>query len=163
MDAKGNTVDFLLTAKQDASAAKRFFRKTLQATHTQSPRVINVDKNADEPKAIDKMKAFVELSKTVELRQNKYFNNRLEQDYRFIKRLTKLRIGFYLFNTARRTLSGFEALNILRTRTSRGSGKRRRFGSHSIRISNFWSSSLNVSSLRGALVLMIFFATQPIE
>jgi len=49
--------------------------------------------NADEPKAIDEMKASVELSKTVELLQNKYFN-RVEQDYRFIKRLIKLRMSF---------------------------------------------------------------------
>lgn len=57
------------------SSAKRFFRKALQATHTQEPRVINVDKNADLPKAIDQMKAKEELSKCVELRQNKYLNN----------------------------------------------------------------------------------------
>jgi len=37
--------------------------------------VINVDKNAAYPKAIDEMKASVELSKSVELRQNKYLNN----------------------------------------------------------------------------------------
>jgi len=42
---------------------------------TQEPRVINVDKNAAYPKAIDEMKASVELSKSVELRQNKYLNN----------------------------------------------------------------------------------------
>ena len=38
------------------TAAKRFFRKTLQAAHTQEPRVINVDKNAAYSKAIDEMK-----------------------------------------------------------------------------------------------------------
>ncbi len=38
-------MDFLLSAKRKASAAERFFRKTLKATHTQMPRVINVDKN----------------------------------------------------------------------------------------------------------------------
>lgn len=49
----------------------------MQATHTQEPRVINVDKNAAYPKAIDEMKAEEELSKSVELRQNKYLNNRV--------------------------------------------------------------------------------------
>ena len=96
------------------SSAKRFFRKTLQAAHTQEPRVINVDKNAAYPKAIDQMKADKELSPSVELRQNKYLNNRIEQDHRFIKRLTKPGMGFHSFNTARRTLRGFEVMNMLR-------------------------------------------------
>ena len=46
VDSDGNTLDFLLTAERDAQAAKRFFRKALQAFHTQEPRVINLDKNA---------------------------------------------------------------------------------------------------------------------
>lgn len=76
VDSQGNTLDFLLTAKRDALAAKRFFRKTLQATHTQEPRVINVEKNAAYPKAIDDLKTKKELSQKVELRQCKYLNNR---------------------------------------------------------------------------------------
>jgi len=47
--------------------------------------VINLDKNAAYSKAIDELKAKKELSKQVELRQNKYLNNRIEQDHRFIK------------------------------------------------------------------------------
>jgi transposase-like protein len=114
VDSDGNTLDFLLTAKRDAAAAKRFFRKAMLAAHTQKPRVVNVDKNAAYPKAIDEMKAEEELAKSVELRQNKYLNNRVEQDHRFIKRLTKPGMGFHSFNTARRTLRGFEVMNMLR-------------------------------------------------
>ncbi len=76
--------------------------------------MINVDKNAAYPKAIDQMKAKEELSERVELRQNKYLNNRIEQDHRFIKRLTKPGMGFHSFNTARRTIRGYEAMNMLR-------------------------------------------------
>lgn len=50
----------------------------------------------------------------MELRQNKYLNSLVEQDYRGIKRLTKLGMEFHAFNTARRTLRGFETLNMLR-------------------------------------------------
>lgn len=114
VDSKGNTLDFLLTARRDAAAAKRFFRKTMLASHTQEPRVINVDKNAAYPKAINEMKAKEELAEKVELRQNKYLNNRVEQDHRFIKQLTEAGMGFQSFNTARRTLRGFEAMNMLR-------------------------------------------------
>lgn len=72
------------------SSAKRFFRKALSAVHTQSPRVINVDKNVAYPKAVDELKEKEELSFQVELRQNKYLNNIVEQDHRFVKRLVKL-------------------------------------------------------------------------
>ncbi len=75
VDSAGNTLDFLLTAKRDAAAAKRFFRRTLKAVHTQIPRVITVDKNAAYPKAIDELKADKELSQKVKLRQKKYLNN----------------------------------------------------------------------------------------
>ena len=38
VDSEGNTLDFLLTAKRDAKAAKRFFRKAMKAVHTQGIR-----------------------------------------------------------------------------------------------------------------------------
>ena len=114
VDSEGNTLDFLLTAKRDATAAARFFRKTLGATHTQTPRVINVDKNAAYPKATDTLTADETLPHTVELRQNKYLNNRIEQDHRFIKRLVNPGMGFGSFNTQGRTLRGYEAMSMLR-------------------------------------------------
>ncbi len=114
VDSQGKTIDFLLSAHRDAIAAKRFFHKALKAVHNQEPRVINVDKNAAYPKAMDELKKKKELSKGVELRQNKYLNNRIEQDHRFIKRLVKPGMGFGSFNTARRTIKGYEIMNMLR-------------------------------------------------
>ena len=114
---------FLLRAKRDATAAERFLRKTLNASHTQSPRVINVDKNAAYPAAADRLKADEQLPETTELRQVKYLNNRVEQEHRFIKRLTKPGMGFGSFNTARRTLRGFEAMNMIRKGQVQGVGK----------------------------------------
>ena len=75
VDSTGQTIDFLLTVKRDAQAAKRFFRKAMNAVHTQEPRVINVDKNQRLPKAVEELKEKKELSEQVELRQNKYLNN----------------------------------------------------------------------------------------
>lgn len=114
VDSAGNTLDFLLTAKRDAQAAKRFFRKTLKAVHTCSPRVITVDQNAAYPKAIDELKQKEELPKQVKLRQKKYLNNIVEQDHRSIKRLVKPGMGFGSFNTARRTIKGYEIMNMVR-------------------------------------------------
>lgn len=105
---------FCLQRSRDAQAAKRFLCKALNSVHTQEPRVINVDKNAAYPKAFNELKQKEELSEQVELRQNKYLNNRVEQDHRFIKRLVKLGMGFGSFNTARRTIKGYETMNMLR-------------------------------------------------
>ncbi len=101
------------------SSAERFLRKTLGASHTHFPRVINVDKHAAYPPAVDDLKADEQLPETTQLRQVKYLNNRVEQEHRFIKRLTKPGMGFGSFNTARRTITGLEAMNMLRTRTGR--------------------------------------------
>lgn len=57
VNSEGNTLEFMLSAKSNARAAERFFRKALKAAHNQSLRVINVDKNAAYPKAIDELKA----------------------------------------------------------------------------------------------------------
>jgi len=114
VDSVVNTLDFLLTATQPAQAAQRFFRKTLKAVHTRTPRVITVDKNAAYPKAIDKLKADEELPKEVKLMQKKYLNNIVEQDHRGIKRLVKPGMGFGSFNTARRTIKGYETMHMLK-------------------------------------------------
>jgi IS6 family transposase len=48
------------------------------------------------------------------LRQTKYLNNIVEQDHRFIKRLTNPMLGFKSFRTAEQTLKGIEAVHMLR-------------------------------------------------
>lgn len=73
-----------------------------------------MDKNAAYPPAIDELKADQSLPKTTEVRPVKYLNNIVEQDHRFIKRLVNPGMGFNSFNTARRTLRGYEAMNMIR-------------------------------------------------
>jgi len=142
VDSQGNTLDFLLTAKRDAEAAKRFFRKTLQATHTQEPRVINVDKNAACPKAIDEMRASVELSESVELRQNKYLNNLALAGPSVYQAIDSSRHGIPLFQYSTTNLKRIRGDEHVKERTGGRSRKRRCFGSHRIRVSNLRSGSL---------------------
>jgi transposase, IS6 family len=116
VDSTGQTIDFMLSAKRDMKAAKRFFRKMLKAPKHQSPRVINVDRNKAYPPAVEELKEEGILSSASQLRQCKYLNNIIEQDHRFIKRRVNPGLGFFSFKTARRTISGFEAMNIIRKR-----------------------------------------------
>jgi transposase-like protein len=86
----------------------------LKAEHTQAPRVITVDKNAAYPIGVEILKSDKTLAAQTQLRQSKYLNNVIEQDHRNIQPITKLMMGFKSFNTARRTLSGIEAMNMIR-------------------------------------------------
>jgi transposase-like protein len=95
VDSQGNTLDFLLSAKRDATAAQRFLRKTLNAPHTQMPRVINVDKNAAYPPALARLTADEQLPQTTKLRQVKYLNNVSSTNLKLPKR--KLRLNFKIY------------------------------------------------------------------
>ena len=119
VDSCGQTIDFLLSAKRDAGAAKRFFRKALAQPHTVNPRTVTVDKNPAYPKAIVELKEDGELWRHSRLRQSKYLNNIVEQDHRRIKRLVRPGLGFGSFRTARRTLAGVEAMAMIRKRQVR--------------------------------------------
>ena len=120
VDSEGNTLDFMLSAKRDKKAAKRFFRKVLKGKHNQNPRVINVDKNAAYPPAIGELKSGEKLPDKTKLRRIKYLNNLVEQDHRFIKKITNPGLGFYSFNTARQTIRGIEAMHMIRKGQIRG-------------------------------------------
>jgi transposase, IS6 family len=81
-----NGRDFVLRAKRDAKAASRFFKKVLKAKHTQTPRVINVDKNPALSCSLEQLKKEGLLPKKMLIRPVKYLNNIIEQDHRFIKK-----------------------------------------------------------------------------
>jgi IS6 family transposase len=123
VDSAGHTLEFQFSASRDAQAAQRFFVKTLDASHTITPRVINVDKNAAYPKAFRELKASEAVSAACELRQNKYLNNLIEQDHRFIKRLIRPGMGFFSFLTAWRTLQGYEVIHMMRKGQMQGVNK----------------------------------------
>jgi transposase-like protein len=114
VDARGQTVDFLLSPKRDAAAARRFFRKALKQSYTVNPRTITVDKNAAYPVAAKAMKQSGELWRFAKLRQVKFLNNIVEQDHRRIKRLVRPGLGFKSFITASRTIAGYEAMAMIR-------------------------------------------------
>jgi len=114
VDSTGQTIDFMLSAKRDARAAKRFFRKMLKTPSHSSPRVINVDKNPAYPPAVEQLKEEGTLPNHTQLRQCKYLNNLIEQDHRFTKRRVNAGLGFFSFKTAWRTIRGYEIINIIR-------------------------------------------------
>lgn len=114
VDSTGQTIDFLLTARRDAAAAKRFFRRALANPGNRMPRVINVDKNRAYPVAVEDLKEQGTIRRRCKLRQCKYLNNIIEQDHRTVKRRTWLAKGYGSVPTAWRTLRGIEAMDMIR-------------------------------------------------
>jgi transposase-like protein len=114
VDKQGNTIEFMLSAKRDVSAAKRFFKKMMRADHRRLPFSISVDKNTAYPGAFTSSQDEKILPKDCKLRRVKYLNNVIEQDHRFIKKKVRASQCFKSFHTAERTLEGIETMNMMR-------------------------------------------------
>jgi len=63
VDKEGKTIDFLLTAKRDKAAAKRFFDKAIVANGT--PEKVTMDKSGANKAAIDEINADMEIAMVV--------------------------------------------------------------------------------------------------
>lgn len=111
VDAFGDTVDFLLREKRDTQAAMAFFRKAFKSnTH---PHKITLDKSASNKRALNILNKERSPNGQYEIHQAKYLNNRIEQDHRFIKKRTRLTLGFKSFHSAQETLSVIENIRII--------------------------------------------------
>ncbi len=114
VDKEGNTIEFMLSAKRDVSAALRFFKKMMRADHRRLPFSISVDKNAAYPEAFTTSQDEKILPLDCTLRRVKYLNNIIEQDHRFVKKKVRASQCFKSFHTAERTLEGIETINMIR-------------------------------------------------
>ena len=110
VDRTGQTVDFLLTARRDEAAARRFFERAINLHDV--PEKITIDKSGANTAAVRGLMADSGLA--IELRQSKYLNNIVEQDHRAIKRRVRPMMGFKSFWAARRILEGVETMHMIR-------------------------------------------------
>src|SRR5438309_291836 len=106
VDKQGRTVDFLLSAKRAAAAAKPFLQQAMQGNGT--PRGITLDAYAASDRAVRELKAAGAIPKRVRVRSCKYLNNGIEQDHRRVKQRIGPRLGFKRFDSAAVTISGIE-------------------------------------------------------
>lgn len=119
VDKDGQTVDFMLSEKRDEPAARAFFEKAIGLSGI--PDKVTMDKSGANKAAIDTINLQLTLLfmmggvfLQINVRQIKYLNNIVEQDYRFVKKITKLMKGFKAFHSAEATLSGIELHHMLR-------------------------------------------------
>jgi len=110
VDSEGQTIDFLLTAHRDKKAARRFFKKAVRQHGL--PDKVTIDKSGANTAAIEALKE--ETGHAIEIRQNKYLNNLVEQDHRSVKRIVRPMLSFKTFHSARITLQGIELLHMIK-------------------------------------------------
>lgn len=115
VDKFGNTIDFMLSEKRDEAAATAFFKKAIDNNGV--PEKVVIDKSGANNAGIENINYLFFLAFSwcfIEILQVKYLNNIVEQDHRFIKKITKPMLGFKTFHSASATLSGIEVAHMIR-------------------------------------------------
>lgn len=115
VDRDGQTLDFMLSERRDEAAATKFFGRTIERNGW--PDKVVIDKSGANQAGLDNMNIALVLIGwcwLVEVLQVKYLNNVIEQDHRFIKKITRPMMGFKSIDAARATLDGIEAAHMIR-------------------------------------------------
>ena len=112
VDKYGDTIDFILRAKRDKRAAKAFFKKAIKSSG--QPIKVNIDKSGSNTSALNSINKPLSKEDQIEIRQNKYLNNRIEGDHRFIKKRTRPMLDFKSFRSAAITIAGIELLHMIK-------------------------------------------------
>jgi putative transposase len=111
IDRKNETIDFYFSSNRSKKAAKRFFQRIFKNNGT--PEEITLDKNPANIAAIEEINKKLEKNgqNPIKIRQNKYLNNRIEQDHRNIKRKMNQIQTFKSYYSAKFTLAGVEIMH----------------------------------------------------
>ena len=115
VDRDGQTLDFMLSNRRDTAAARRFFKQAIKTNGV--PDLVAIDKsgaNLAGLQAVNVIHKFTGEGRLIGIMQSKYLNNMVEQDHRFIKRMTRPMLGFKAFHSAAATLAGIETSHMIR-------------------------------------------------
>ena len=115
VDRDGQTLEFMLSENRDTAAARRFFKRAVGSNGI--PERIVIDKSGANLAGLQSLNVilkFTGVGRIIGIVQSKYLNNIVEQDHRFIKRITRPMLGFKAFHSAAATLAGIEAAHMIR-------------------------------------------------
>lgn len=115
IDRHGQLIDFRLTARRDAKAAKAFLRKAIERVRLHRPVTICTDKAPMYRKAIrDENRRYDPHFDSITHIDRKWRNNRIESDHAALKRLLGYRQSFRSLRTAKATLQSIEAVRTIK-------------------------------------------------
>jgi putative transposase len=106
------SIDFMSRVKRDKRAAKAFFQKAIKSSGHHIK--VNIDKSGSNTSALNSINKPLSEEDQIEIRQNKYLNNRIEGDHRFIKKRTRPMLGFKSFRNDSKTIAGIELLHMIK-------------------------------------------------
>ena len=115
VDRDGQTLEFMLAENRDTASARRFFKRAIGTNGV--PERIVIDKsgaNLAGLQSINVILKFTGVGRIIGIVQSKYLNNIVEQDHRFIKRITRPMLGFKAFHSAAATLAEIETAHMIR-------------------------------------------------
>lgn len=107
VDKAGDTVDFLLSAKRDKAAVRRYLKRAINLYG--SPEKITIGKSGANTAALRNVNDYACLD--IELRQCKYLNHIVEQNHRAVKRVTDPMLGFKPFWNAQKLVVRIETMH----------------------------------------------------
>ncbi len=115
VDKFGDTIDFMLSEHRDEEAATAFFKQAINANGFLNKVVM--DKSGANYAGLENINMSLMLAgliSFVEILQVNYLNNRIEQDHRFIKKITNPMMGFKDFHSAKAIIDGIETAHMIR-------------------------------------------------
>jgi len=124
VDKFGKTLDFMLSEHRDEAAAGAFFTRTIK--NNGWPEKVVIDKSGANLAGLQNVNWLLLQHGwfwLIEILQVKHLNNMIEQDHRFIKKLTRPMKGFKSFQSASATLDGIEVAHMIRKRQFSTSGQ----------------------------------------
>jgi IS6 family transposase len=115
VDANGQMIDFSLTARRDARAAKTFLNKAIERVRLHRPVTICTDKAQAYARVIRELNHRYDPDfDSIRHIDRRWRNNRIESDHAAMKRLLGYRQSFRSLRTAKATLSGIETIRTIK-------------------------------------------------
>ena len=114
IDQRGQLIDFRLTARRNANAARAFMRQARETVRLYQPMTIITDKARSYAKVIKVLNRYCDPGDAIHHVDRKHLNNRVEGDHGALKQLLRPKRGFHNLTAAKNTLKGIETFRSIK-------------------------------------------------